>query len=106
MSVTIKTKSGTITTKRQLQNFTIITSPGKESSLIASYTETDVDGDGKVLYERPNIATLGLTQDKLIELLPINNKYGLPAFDDLYKGLKSFFDDQFTVNFPNLAKTE
>ncbi len=106
MSLTIKTKSGTITTKRQLQNFTITTPPGKESSLIASYTETDVDGDSKVLYERPNIATLGLTQDQLIKLLPDDNKYGLPAFVDLYKGLKAFFDDQLAVNFPNLAKTE
>ncbi|MEK6884100.1 MAG: hypothetical protein AABY22_31010, partial [Nanoarchaeota archaeon] len=82
------------------------TPPGKESSLIAFYTETDEDGDGKVLYERPNIATLGLTQDQLLKLLPANNKYGLPAFANLYKGLETFFDDQFTVNFPHLAKTE
>lgn len=103
MSLTIKSKSETITTKRQLQNFTITTPPGKESSLVASYTEADVDSDGNVRYERPSIATLGLTQDKLIELLPKDNKYGLPAFADLYKGLKAFFDDQFVVNFPRLA---
>ena len=103
MSLTIKSKSETLTTIRQLASFTITTPPSKESSLIASYTEADLDTEGKVKYERPNLATLGLTQDKLVELLPKDNKYGLPAFADLYKGLKAFFDDQFKVNFPNLA---
>ncbi len=103
MSLTIKTKSETLTTKRQLQNFTVTTPPSKESSLIASYTETDVDDDGVVRYEKPGIAILGLTQDQLIKLLPDDNKYGLPSFTKLYAGLKAFFDDQFKVNFPNLA---
>jgi len=103
MSLTIKTKSETLTTKRQLQSFTIYTPPSKESSLIACYTEADIDGSGFVRYEKPNIATLGLTQDKLLSLLPANNKYGLPSFPVLYSGLRSFFDDQFIVNFSGLA---
>lgn len=103
MSLTIQSKSLVLTTIRQLQNFTITNPPGKEPSIIACYTEADLDSDGKVKYEKPNIATLGLTQDKLIELLHKDNKYGLPAYADLYKGLKVFFDDQFVVNFPHLV---
>lgn len=106
MSITIKTQTGNRTTKRQLQNFTVTTPPGKESSLIASYTETEQDDAGVVLYERPGIATLGLTQEQLIKLLPAGNKYGLPEFSKLYDGLKAFFDDQFAVNFPTLAIKE
>lgn len=106
MSITIKTKSGSRTTKRQLQNFTVTTPPGKEAALIASYTETDEDESGMILYERPGIATLGLTQEQLIALLPSGNKYGLPEFTVLYGGLKAFFDDQFAIKFPKLAAQE
>ena len=103
MSLTISTKTGTITTKRQVQNFTVATPPGKPASMIVIYTETDVDPEGVVLYERPGIASFGLTQEQLIALLPAGNQYGLPEFAALYAGLRALFDQQFAEKHPLLA---
>ena len=99
MAIIVNSQQETLTKKYQVDSFTVFTHPGQPPSITINYGEHRVNNSGEILFKNGQIASLSATQQQMIDWLPQNNVYALPAFANLYTGLRGLFEDQFKINF-------